>query len=168
MSGGGSNGAWEAGVLWGLANSGNPEDFYYDVVTGVSAGAINTAGISGFTPEDVINAAQFLSDTWNSLTNDQIWWYQPDIPPVDGAGIDWDLAVRGFLEYNGAVNDAPALETLDLILQGFPEGYKRSVVLAAADVETGEYVQYTEKNTPFSELHQAALSSGSIPGVFHP
>ena len=75
MSGGGSNGAWEAGVLWGLANSGNPEDFYYDVVTGVSAGAINTAGISGFAPEDVINAAQFLSDTWNTLTNDQIWWY---------------------------------------------------------------------------------------------
>ena len=76
--------------------------------------------------------------------------------------------MRGFLEYNGAVNDAPALETIGLILQGFPEGYKRSVVLAAADVETGEYVQYTEKNTPFSELHQAALSSGSIPGVFHP
>jgi predicted acylesterase/phospholipase RssA len=140
MSGGGSNGSWEAGVLWGLANSGHPEDFYYDVVTGVSAGAINTAGISGFTPEDVINAAQFLSDTWNTLSNDQIWSYQPDIPPVVGADIDWELAVRGFFEYNGVVNDAPALETIGLILQGFPEGYKRSIVLAAADVETGEYV----------------------------
>jgi hypothetical protein len=50
------------------------------------------------------------------------------------------LAVRGFFEYNGVVNDAPALETIGLILQGFPEGYKRSIVLAAADVETGEYV----------------------------
>ena len=74
--------------------------------------------------------------------------------------------MRGFLEYNGAVNDTPALETIGLILQGFPEGYKRSVVLAAADVETGEYVQYTEKNTPFSDLHQAAMCSASIPGVF--
>lgn len=27
MSGGGSNGAWEVGVLWGLVHYGNPEDF---------------------------------------------------------------------------------------------------------------------------------------------
>lgn len=82
MSGGGSNGAWEAGVLWGFAHSEHPEDFFYDVVTGVSAGAINTAGIAGFAPEDIVAASEFLSDTWNTLTNDQIWSYQPDIPPV--------------------------------------------------------------------------------------
>jgi len=41
-------------------------------------------------------------------------------------------------------------------------------VLAAADVNTGEWHQFTEKNTAFSDLHQAALSSGSIPGVFPP
>jgi predicted acylesterase/phospholipase RssA len=70
MSGGGSNGAWEAGVLWGFAHSEHPEDFFYDVVTGVSAGAINTAGIAGFAPEEVVAASEFLSTTWNSLTND--------------------------------------------------------------------------------------------------
>jgi len=52
LSGGGSNGAWEAGVLWGLAHDNpNVEDFYYEVVTGVSAGAINSAGLAGFSPE---------------------------------------------------------------------------------------------------------------------
>ena len=64
LSGGANNGAWEAGVLWGLANYGVESDFYYDVMTGVSAGAINTAGIAGFTPSDVKNAADFLSETW--------------------------------------------------------------------------------------------------------
>ena len=47
LSGGGSNGAWEAGVLWGFTHYGNPADFAYDVVTGVSAGAINTIFFAG-------------------------------------------------------------------------------------------------------------------------
>lgn len=41
-------------------------------------------------------------------------------------------------------------------------------MLEAADVNTGEWHQFTEKNTKWSDLHQAALSSGSIPGIFPP
>jgi len=48
MSGGGSKGAFEAGVIWGMyygiENVG--ETFDYDVITGVSAGAINTIGLA--------------------------------------------------------------------------------------------------------------------------
>ena len=57
-------------MLWGLVNYGEESDFYYDVVSGVSAGALNSAGIAGFEPNDVKNAAQFLSDSWASLTSD--------------------------------------------------------------------------------------------------
>ena len=50
MSGGGSKGAFEAGALYGmyhgLENVGSTFD--YDVITGVSAGAINTIGLSVF------------------------------------------------------------------------------------------------------------------------
>ena len=45
LSGGSNNGAWEIGVLWGLVHYGDPTDFYWDVVSGISAGAINAAGI---------------------------------------------------------------------------------------------------------------------------
>ena len=48
MSGGGSNGAWEAGVLWGFLNYGNPADFAYDVISGVSAGSMNTSLLAAF------------------------------------------------------------------------------------------------------------------------
>ena len=44
LAGGGSRGAWEAGVIWGLTHYGDPTDFYWDVHTGVSAGSINTLG----------------------------------------------------------------------------------------------------------------------------
>lgn len=51
LSGGGSNGAWEVGVMWGLSHyATNTEDFAWDVVTGVSAGAINSMAIAGFAP----------------------------------------------------------------------------------------------------------------------
>jgi len=45
LSGGGNNGAWETGILWGLMHYGNPEDFQWDVVSGVSAGAINSSAV---------------------------------------------------------------------------------------------------------------------------
>jgi len=54
MSGGANNGAWEIGVLWGLAHYGNPEDYYWDVISGISAGAINASGTAGWKPEEVL------------------------------------------------------------------------------------------------------------------
>ena len=61
LSGGSNNGAWEIGVLWGLAHYGDPTDFYWDVVSGISAGAINTAGIAGWKPEEVLEMTEHLS-----------------------------------------------------------------------------------------------------------
>ena len=48
MSGGGSNGAWEAGVYWGLLNYGETEDYKYDVLSGISAGSINSVALVGW------------------------------------------------------------------------------------------------------------------------
>ena len=44
LSGGGVNGAWEAGVLWGLTHYGDPADYMWEVHSGISAGSINTIG----------------------------------------------------------------------------------------------------------------------------
>ena len=43
LSGGANHGAWEAGLMWGLAHYGDPTDYEWDVVSGVSAGSLNTA-----------------------------------------------------------------------------------------------------------------------------
>ena len=68
MSGGANYGAWEAGILWGLTHYGNPEDYAWDVITGVSAGAINTAATVVFNVGDEVKMSEFLSDSWASLT----------------------------------------------------------------------------------------------------
>lgn len=46
LSGGGNKGSYEAGAIHGLVNGLEPKDVEYDVVTGVSVGAINAAGVS--------------------------------------------------------------------------------------------------------------------------
>jgi len=62
LSGGGSKGAYEAGVLHGMYHSAQDKSKYqYDVVTGVSAGAINTGAISLFAPGDEENMLEYLS-----------------------------------------------------------------------------------------------------------
>ena len=50
MSGGSNNGVWEAGVLYGLTHYGDPQDFTWDVASGVSAGGIN-AGLVAVWPQ---------------------------------------------------------------------------------------------------------------------
>jgi len=73
LSGGGSNGAWEMGALWGLLHYGNPEDFRYDVVTGISAGSINAIATIGWEIGDELAATEWGSDLWHNLTNSDVW-----------------------------------------------------------------------------------------------
>jgi predicted acylesterase/phospholipase RssA len=51
MSGGGAHGSFEAGALWGMYYSAkDKQSLAYDVVTGVSAGAINSLAVSFYPP----------------------------------------------------------------------------------------------------------------------
>ena len=70
LSGGASYGAWEAGVVWGLTHYGNPSDFTWDVISGVSAGSINAGGIVLFDVGDEVTMSEWLSDKWAALTTD--------------------------------------------------------------------------------------------------
>ena len=128
MSGGANNGAWEAGVIWGLANYGNESDFYYDVVSGVSTGAINAAGMAPFAPEDIKAAAQYLSDTWAQLTNDQVWQ-------------TWDKGpIKVIRNENGLLDSSPLVEYVKTeLIDKFPDGFKKRAVVGSANVETGNY-----------------------------
>lgn len=65
LSGGGALGAYEAGALWGMYGATTDKNAYdYDVVTGVSAGALNAAGIALFGKGETGEMVKFLSDCW--------------------------------------------------------------------------------------------------------
>ena len=84
LSGGGTNGAWEAGVVWGLTHYGDPVDYEWDVHTGISAGSINTAGMVGFAPNETVEATQYLSDMWAEVNNKDVWKLWDDRTGLEG------------------------------------------------------------------------------------
>lgn len=73
MSGGGNNGAWEMGVLFGMVNNGDPADFTFDVLTGVSAGSMNAGGMAGWPIGKEVEMAQWMSEMWNNLKTRDVW-----------------------------------------------------------------------------------------------
>lgn len=95
LSGGANNGAWEAGIIWGLMHYGNPADFKWQVVSGISAGAINTAAISGWAVGDEYNFSEWLSMKWQTLTTENVWVYWPEGP------------AEALMTEQGLFNDAP-------------------------------------------------------------
>ncbi len=70
LSGGGNIGSYEAGVIYGLNHFKDTTDFAWDVVSGVSAGAINSFAISLWPKEQGVQMSEWLVKLWGSLTNE--------------------------------------------------------------------------------------------------
>jgi NTE family protein len=69
MSGGGSKGAYEAGALHSIFNTLEAPDGEYDVVSGVSVGAINSASMALFAKGEEKALGDYLLGLWMNLTN---------------------------------------------------------------------------------------------------
>lgn len=155
LSGGANNGAWEAGVMWGLAHYGDPDKYAWDVVTGVSAGAVNTAVAAMWAPNDLVKFTEWYSDVVANTATHEIWK-------------NWRLGpLWGLIDKSSLVDDSPMFTYFDEQLKDLGE-IKRRFTIAAVDVGTGEYVTFNQTNTDKDSIAQAAISSSSIPGAFPP
>lgn len=72
LSGGGTKGSWEAGVLRYLADQGHPGFSY---ISGSSVGAIITGGLAMFPPEQFAEGAAFVEYIWREriVRSRSIW-----------------------------------------------------------------------------------------------
>lgn len=72
MTGGGARGAYQAGVLKAVSELADGQNVPFPVVTGVSVGALNAAGLtSRFANFD--HASRALETFWRSLTTDKVF-----------------------------------------------------------------------------------------------
>ena len=154
MSGGSNNGAWEAGVFWGLVHYGNPADYTYDTVSGVSAGSINTGAFATWEKGTEVELSEWLSDQWASMTNDQLYTLRSLNP------------IKDLFHEPSAFDDDPAIATLTRIYSYTGGEIKRHFAVSAVDANTGDYNAMTDKNTSFEDLPRSVMSSASIPVVF--
>ena len=152
LSGGANKGAYEAGVLYELAHTLEASDLSYDVVTGVSAGALNGGGISIFPIGEEKEMSEWLVNMWQTMVSSQVFE-------------EWPLGmVSGLFAESGVLNDDPLLAFVTNVFE-HSHGPEKRFVASAVDVNTGSYVTFNE-STPFADLPTAVVSSSSIPFVF--
>ena len=156
LSGGGSNGAWEAGVIYGLTHFDNADEYRYDVVSGVSAGAINSAGIGVWAPGEEVQGSEKLVSLWADLRDEDLYIHRPG------------TKVHAMLVEQSLYDTTPGFATLRGILDEFPDGFKKKVSVSAVDAGTGKKVIMTDEDIEYKDFHRAVIASASVPGAFPP
>ena len=157
LGGGGARGAYQAGVMRAIARR-YPE-LEVPILTGISAGAINTAFIAAH-GETFAQAADELASLWLSITPEQIY-------RVDAASLirnvvrwGWRLASGGISDANeqtrGLVDTAPLAQllrgalskdadgTIDGIERNIARGRLQAVALSATSYSTGQAVTWAQ------------------------
>ena len=127
LSGGGSKGAYEVGAIHSIVNSLEAPHNHYDVVSGVSVGAINAAGVALFDKDHEKDMADYLVGLWSNLTSDQVWQWWPSWCPVDG-----------LTHESGFLDNSPLFHLLSTLFEG-KEVHKR-VFVSANDANSGSYI----------------------------
>ena len=152
LEGGGSHGAYEAGAIWALANLSNPEDVAYNVVTGISAGALNAFGFCQFAMGDEIAMSNYLLNLWLNLNGSSSVYNEW------GGGL-----IDGLLFHQGIYDTSPLIETLR---GDFKYGIKRNITVGSTNLDTGLFSTFDE--TVGSAILDAVVCSASPPFFFPP
>merc|ERR1712060_38311 len=161
LNGGGAKGAYQAGAIYGFMHEGNPADFEWDVVTGISGGAINTGAMAVWAPEDGLEMSEWLSSEWNNeLRTHDVWKLWP-------GGVKAGLTTEPSL-----LDDTPLVDFLTGILGNFTEGVKRYSMSGTVDAKNADYHVFHLDEIPRDQLldrgPKETVSSASLPGLFIP
>eukprot|EP00697_Spironema_sp_BW2_P004759 gnl/Spiro4/16448_TR8842_c0_g1_i1.p1 gnl/Spiro4/16448_TR8842_c0_g1~~gnl/Spiro4/16448_TR8842_c0_g1_i1.p1 ORF type:complete len:322 (-),score=99.42 gnl/Spiro4/16448_TR8842_c0_g1_i1:155-1120(-) len=152
LEGGGDKGAYEAGVIWGLVNNLPAEEVVWDVVTGISAGSINSVGVGVFKKGDEKNMADFVRYTAGNITASKV--YRDWFPGGD---------LQGLFFETGLYNTQPLLNLIQSVLKENGGLKDRLITVGATSLTTGHLTLFNETTPDFAT---AVHASAAIPGVF--
>jgi NTE family protein len=189
LTGGGARGAYQAGVLKAITEIclelGQRRPF--EVITGVSSGAINTAYWASHC-HDIQQAAYLIVQAWESLSVDRV--FETSVFSMTGTGLRWLKGLTlGGLQKGGQIR--ALLETSPLreylrnnipfanIQKNIDEGFIRTVAISALQYTSSKTVTFVQggedapmwkranrvsRHTPLSTDH--VMASSAIPLLF--
>ncbi len=111
LSGGGARGAYQVGVLKGLAEilKAKKVDNPFKILSGVSAGAINTAMLAG-SPDGFTTSVEKLIYLWSQIKSDQV--YQMNILSLNSISLTNLLKGGRGLKFNSLLDTDPLRKLL--------------------------------------------------------
>lgn len=152
LTGGGARAAYQVGAIRALAEITGPGPIPFDIVAGISAGAINGV-VLATGAENFARAAEGLCATWASLTPDRI--YRTGALKLAATGSRWirDLSAGGLMGKSGInylLDPAPLRHLLQTeipigrIRRHLRAGRLHGVALSATNYHTGAGVTFFE------------------------
>lgn len=184
LSGGGARAAYQAGVVCAMAE--RAPDLSVPILTGVSAGAINTISLASH-PGSFSESAKALRDEWSRLTIDHV--YRVQVQGVWRPALRWlgrrlfrrehDTVVRGLFDMSPLCEFLSAQRDLANIEAKIRRGEVRAVALSATCYGSGETITFVQgiddlpmwQRSQRKAVRQAltwdhVLASSAIPLVF--
>jgi len=153
LGGGADRGAYEAGALKALVEKQNPEHVKWNVIAGISAGALNAGALAQFKLGNEIQASKFLEDRWKEIKFGDILshWIPGSI-------------LQGFLFKSGLFDSTPLGKFIDKNLNfTMLRNSNRALRIGVTNLNTGLFESFEETHP---NLRTAVLSSCSVPGIF--
>lgn len=191
LSGGGARGAYQVGVLNGVAELSKKHGFLVDtkILSGVSAGAINAAVLASEN-DQFPQAAKKLADLWSSLTTEDV--FKTDALTIGKIGLKWmgELslgALTGTTPGNSLLDTSPLRELIKHNLESskieeqIKKGSLKALTITAMDYKTSTAISFVQgdsqcpdwersrrksEKTKISSEH--IMGSSAIPILFPP
>lgn len=151
LSGGGVKGAYQIGVLKHLILDLGRQ---YDIVCGVSVGALNCSFLSMFSKEEEKLAFEKLLEFWLTVDNSKVWkrWF-----PFGKLHAIW---------LKSLFNSQPLIDTIHAKLNMEPiRKSGRKVAVGAVSLTTGNYRSFTQDDDTFID---GVLASSAFPAGLKP
>jgi NTE family protein len=152
LTGGGARAAYQVGAMRALCEILGPGPLPFDVVAGISAGAINGVALATGA-EDFVAATERLRATWSRLTPDRV--YRTGALKLASIGSRWirDLSTGGLIGRNSInylLDPAPLRHLIETEIpigrmrRHLRAGRLRGVAVSATNYHTGSGVTFFE------------------------
>ncbi|WP_089717870.1 patatin-like phospholipase family protein [Candidatus Entotheonella palauensis] len=160
LSGGGARGAYQAGMLKGMAEF-IDQDFPFRVITGVSAGAINATLIAS-SPDSFQQTARSLEQAWLDLSIDQV--FKTSVGSLSWSFARWlwllttgriSFGVRGLFDTRPLCQYLAEHLPLHHIDTNIEAGRLRALALSATRYSTGETITFVHGVPGIETWHRA-------------
>jgi NTE family protein len=146
LTGGGARSAYQVGALRALSEITRAKECPFAILTGISAGAINSVGL-GCAAEDFPGATDRLWNAWQTLSPERV--FRTDVRTLLATGVRWlrDVSSGGLFgesEVNYLLDTEPLAELLETVLPlSALQEHFRSGRLDAVAVSATNYLTHT-------------------------